>query len=184
MKRTILARGLAVALAACAHAAAPRGPAPPVKQAVAAAETAERARQHEAARGHYEAAVAAAHDPASIAFARHAYAETLASWGELPAARAQLEAAVVAAPDDAGSWHDLGLLRHNAGDDRGAIAALARAEQLAPDDLRPRKALAALYWATGDKPRATREYRALLALDLPDRLREKVEWALAELAKP
>ena len=39
-------------------------------------------------------------------------------------------------------------------------------------------------WKRGDKASATREYRAMLALDLPERLRAKVEWALTELAKP
>ena len=81
-------------------------------------------------------------------------------------------------------WHDLGILRHHAGDDPGAIAALSRAEQLAPRDTRPRKALAALYWKRGDKANAAQQYRALLQLDIPDGLRSKVEWALAELAKP
>lgn len=175
----------ALALVACAHAPAPpRGPSPGVRTEVQAAETAEKARQHDVARGHYQRAIAAAHDPDSVAFARHEYAETLVSWGEAPEAKAQLEAAVAAKPGDAGAWHDLGLLRHHAGDDAGAIAALTRAAQLAPDDIRPHKTLAALYWSRGDRAGATREYRALLALDLPDRLRAKVEWALAELAKP
>ncbi len=173
------------ALAACSHAAPPpRGPSPAVSAEVAAAETAERARRHDLARGHYQRAVAAAGDPDSTGYARHAYAETLATWGETDEARRQLELAVVADPGDAGSWHDLGILRHHAGDDPGAIAALTRAEQLAPGDVRPRTALAALYWRRGDKASATREYRGLLALDLPERLRAKVEWAIAALAKP
>ena len=174
--------------AACVHAgpAAPaaRGPAPAVRAEIEAAETAEKARQHDVARAHYQRAIEAAHDPASIAFARHEYAETLVTWGEAPEARAQLELAARASPADASVWHDLGILRHHAGDDPGAIAALSRAEQLVPNDPRPRTALAALYWKRGDKPSAAREYRGLLELDLPDRLRAKVEWALAELAKP
>jgi Flp pilus assembly protein TadD len=172
-------------LAACAHAPPPpRGPAVDVRGEVDRAETAERARQHDVARGHYERAITAARDPDSIAFARHAFAETLASWGETAAAQAQLEVVITAAPTDASAWHDLGILRHHAGDDPGAIAALGRAESLAPGDLRPRTALAALYWKRGDKASATREYRELLALDLPDRMRAKVQWALTELAKP
>ena len=182
-------RGLALVVAlglatGCAHgAAAPRGPAADVRAEVDKAETAEKARQHDVARAHYQRAIAAAHDAESIAFARHEYAETLVSWGEAPEARAQLEIAVAANPADPGAWHDLGLLRHHAGDDAGAIAALQRAEQLAPRDTRPRTALAALYWKRGDRAAAAREYRGLLELDLPDRLRAKVEWALAELAK-
>ncbi|TMQ13244.1 MAG: tetratricopeptide repeat protein [Deltaproteobacteria bacterium] len=173
-----------LALVACAHAPPPRGPVPAVRAEVEQAETAEKARRHDAARTHYQRAIELARDPDSIAFARHEYAETLVSWGEAPEARAQLEIAVAAQPGDPGAWHDLGLLRHHAGDDPGAIQALARAEQLAPDDVRPRTALAALYWKRGDRASAAREYRAMLALDLPDRLRARVEWALAELAKP
>ena len=172
-------------LAACSHSApAPRGPSQAVRAEVAAAETAERARRHDVARGHYERAVATAGDPDSAAFARHEFAETLASWGETTEARHQLELAATANPSDAGVWHDLGILRHHDGDDPGAITALGRAEQLAPDDVRPRTALAALYWSRGDKASATREYQAMLALDLPERLRAKVQWALGELAKP
>jgi Flp pilus assembly protein TadD len=174
---------LAVA-AACTHPAPPRGPSVTVRGEIDQAETAEKARRHDVARQHYQRAIHEARDPESIAFARHEYAETLVTWGEAPEARAQLEIAVVAKPDDPGAWHDLGMLRHHAGDDPGAIAALARAETLAPDDVRPRKALAALYWTRGDKALAAREYRGMLALDLPERVRAKVEWALAELAKP
>ena len=173
----------AIALAACAHTATPRGPAAAVRAEVDKAETAEKARQHDVARAHYQRAIAAARDAESIAFARHEYAETLVSWGEAPEARAQLEIAVTANPADAGAWHDLGLLRHYGGDDPGAVQALRRAAQLAPRDTRPRTALAALYWKRGDRADAAREYRGLLELDLPDRLRAMVEWALTELAK-
>lgn len=175
----------ALALAACAHAAAVRpGPAADVRAEVDHAEAAEQARRHDLARAHYQRAIALARDDDSVGFACHEYAETLVSWGELSEARAQLERAVAAQPGEASAWHDLGLLRHNAGDDPGAIEALARAEQLAPGDVRPRTALAALYWRRGDRASAAREYRGMLALELPDRLRAKVEWALAELAKP
>lgn len=170
---------------ACAHAApVPHGPTAAVRAEIEQAETAEKARQHDVARTHYQRAIDAARDPDSIAFARHEYAETLVTWGEAPEARVQLERAAAANPADASVWHDLGLLRHHAGDDPGAIQALLHAEQLVPNDPRPRTALAALYWKRGDKPSATHEYRGLLELDLPDRLRAKVEWALAELAKP
>jgi Flp pilus assembly protein TadD len=178
-----VAAAAAIALAACAHGATPRGPAADVRAEVDQADAAETKRQHDVARAHYQRAIAAAHDPDSIAFARHEYADTLVSWGEAPEARAQLEIAVAANPADPGSWHDLGLLRHHAGDDAGAIQALRRAEELAPRDVRPRTALAALYWKRGERDSAAREYRGLLELDLPDRLRAKVEWALAELAK-
>jgi Flp pilus assembly protein TadD len=170
---------------ACAHGGpAAHGPTGEIRAEIDQAETAEKARQHDVARTHYQRAIATAHDPASIAFARHEYAETLVTWGEVPEARAQLEIAVAANPGDASAWHDLGILRHSAGDDPGAIQALARAEALVPNDPRPRTALAALYWKRGDKASAAREYRGLLELDLPDRVRAKVQWALAELAKP
>ena len=182
--RRIERAALVCVVAACAHRAAVREPTAAVRAEIDQAEAAEKQRRHDVARLHYQRAIAGAHDPQSIAFARHEYAETLVSWGEAPEARAQLELAVAANPADASAWHDLGLLRHHAGDDPGAIQALLRAEQLVPGDIRPRTALAALYWSLGDKASAAREYRALLELDIPERLRAKVEWALAELAKP
>ncbi len=178
-------RALLVLLAACATTATVHHtPAPTVRGEIDAAETAEKARRHDVARTHYEAAIAAAKDPDSVAFARREYAETLVTWGEIPAARTQLEVVVRVAPNDPSAWHDLGIIRHHEGDLPGAIAALGRAEELAPDDPRPKIALAALYWKQGDKPNATREYKKLLELDLPPRLREKVQWALAQLVKP
>jgi Flp pilus assembly protein TadD len=181
----LVASWLPACIAACIHGApAARGPTAAVRAEIEQAETAEKARHHDVARTHYRRAIEAAHDPDSIAFARHDYAETLVTWGEAPEARAQLELAAAASPADASVWHDLGLLRHNAGDDPGAIQALSRAEQLAPRDPRPRTALAALYWKRGDRTRASHEYRGLLELELPERVRAKVEWALAELAKP
>jgi len=180
---------LLVTIALCGACGGAAGPAPkpatdPVRDEIAQAETAERARQHDVARVHYERAVAGARDPASIAFARREFAETLITWGELDEAKAQLEAVVVAKPDDAATWHDLGIMRHNRGDMTGAMTALMRARELAPKDPRPRVALAALRWKSGDRAGAATEYRGLLELELPDRLRAKVQWALGELAKP
>jgi tetratricopeptide (TPR) repeat protein len=174
-----------VVLVACgSRTPAPRAPAATVKSEIDQAETAERARKHDVARVHYERAIELAQDPASSAFARREFAETLASWGEVPEAIAQLEQSVKLVGDNAGAWHDLGILKHNQGDLPGAAAALERAKTLAPEDFRPRIALAALRWKTGDRPGATAEYRALLELELPDRLRSKVKWALDQLAKP
>lgn len=84
-------------------------------------------------------------------------------------------------PRDAAAWHDLGVVRANLGDRAGAAEALTRAKTAAPDDPRPRLALAALRWADGDRAGARLEYQALLALDLGDRVRAKVEWAIGEL---
>jgi len=171
---------------ACGHAAAPspRAPSGDARSEIEQAETAEKARQHDVARVHYQHAVAQAHDPASIAFVRRAYGETLATWGEFPEALSQYEGSLAANPGDASAWHDVGLLRHKLGDTAGAIVALEHARSLAPRDFRPRVALAALRWKTGDRPGAVTEYRGLLELDLPERLRGKVQWALGELAKP
>lgn len=185
--RAIQIAWLAASCALAGCAAAPPRPGPvhaDTRAEIQRAETAERGRRHDEARAHYVRAIDSARDPDSAAFARHEYAETLVSWGELPEARSQLERAVAASPNDASTWHDLGLLRHNAGDDPGAITALTRAAELAPHDARPRTALAALYWKRGDRASAARTYRSLLELDLPDGLRAKVEWALGELAKP
>jgi Flp pilus assembly protein TadD len=175
--------GIAAIAIACGGSPAPRSPADDVRAEIAAAEQSERARRHHVARAHYERAVSGARDPASVAYARHRYAETLAHWGELDAAIAQLERVIEVADGDASAWHDLGLLRHKRGHDRAAIVALERARELVPRDIRPRIALAALRWKLGDRGGATTEYRGLLELDLPARLRDKVEWALAELAK-
>lgn len=165
-----------------------RQPAParpdPVRVEVERAEDAEQARQHDQALAHYRAAIAAATTPKARAWAHHELAETLATWGEIAQAAGELEAATRDTPADPSIWHDLGILRHKQGDDRGAIDALAKARTLAPRDPRPRIALAALYWSTGDRPQALAEYRALLDLDLPDRLREKVRWAIGVLEKP
>jgi tetratricopeptide (TPR) repeat protein len=186
-----------VALAACGGTQRPA--APDVRAEVRAAETAERARQHDVARQKYQQAVADAKDPASIGFARNRFGETLATWGEYDAAQRQLEGAVAATPDEPSAWYDLGILREHAGDSRGAIDAIERAKALAPTDWRPRRTLAVLHWklaaaclsATPDAPACTAdveaaktEYRGMLALDLPPRLRSKVEWALGQLASP
>jgi Flp pilus assembly protein TadD len=174
---------IAISCAACAHAA-PTGPAAATRAAVERAEDAELHRDHDAARARYQDAVASAPDAPSAIFARREFASTLEAWGEVPGAIAQLEAIVAIDPDDAPSWHDLGILRHAQGDDRGAAIALRNARRLAPTDPRPRIALAALLWSTGDTRGAAAEYRALLGLDLPDRVRAKVQWALQQLDHP
>ena len=184
MKRAAIVVSVAAALVGCARPAPPRAPSAIVRAEVDQAEAAERLRKHDVARTHFQRAVASAKDPPSIAFARREYAETLISWGEYPEAIAQLDRVVEVVPGDAAAWHDLGILRHNQGDDARAMIALEKARDLSPQDPRPRIALGALRWKRGDKPGATAEYRALLELDLPDRVREKVKWALGELARP
>jgi tetratricopeptide (TPR) repeat protein len=174
---------LLLVVACGARQTAPAHP-DPVRTEIERAEDAEKARQHDQAAAHYRAAIAAATTPKAQAWAHHEFAETLATWGELDHAIAELEAAAQATPGDPSIWQDLGILRHKRQDDPGAIEALAKAKDLAPRDARPRIALAALYWSTGDRPRALAEYKALLDLDLPDRVREKVRWAIGVLEKP
>jgi len=168
-------------LVACGgkHAATP-GP-DPVALELKLAEQAEQARDHTGARAHYEAAIRAARTPAQIDLAHREFAETLITWGEVHEAERHLVVAVDANPDDAGAWHDLGLVRHAHGDHANGIVALERARSLRPKDPRPRIALAALRWKIGDKAGAKVEYQALLALDLPEKVRAKVEWALGVL---
>jgi Flp pilus assembly protein TadD len=185
LMRTYLPAGL-LALAACGAAARPVEPAKPVttvKQEVDLAENAERKRQHDVAREHFQKAVALARDPGSIAFARWRFAETLVTWGELPEARAQLEAAVQAKPDDVVAWHDLGHVRFGLEDQRGALAAFRTAIALAPREIKPRKSLAQLLMMAGDLGAASAQYKAMLELDLTDKERTAVEWAIGQLAK-
>jgi len=178
-------RAVLLALAACGGAAPrPQPPSVDVRAEVAQAEQAEKARRHDLAKIHYEKAIAGAKDNASIGYANREYAETLATWGEFPAALRHLETALAARPKDPGGWNDLGLVKHKLGDDQGAVTALETSRTQAPKDPRPRVALAALRWKLGDRAGAEAEYRQLLELDLPTRLRNKIEWALRELAKP
>jgi tetratricopeptide (TPR) repeat protein len=181
-------RWLVVALlVACGGRQQPREPSTSVRGEVELAEQAERKRQHDVARAHYDNAIALAHDPASTAFAHRELAETLASWGEFQEAAAHFETSVKLV-DDASAWHNLGMLRHKLGNVPGAIAALEKARDLAPDNYQPRRSLAVIRWNAGDLAGARTEYQAMLELELPDKLREAVKTALqelsAKLAKP
>lgn len=197
---SILACALLAALG-CARAQ-PTAPPPDdmVKAEIAKAEAAEAKRDHLVARDHYEKAVAAAEhrrDQASIGFARREFGETLATWGENEQARVQLEASVAAVPGDPVAWQMLGILRHKLGDIAGAFAALEKSKALAPRAWIPRRDLAVLHWSRAEgrtadpdpakaaehRAAALAEYKAMLDLDLPDRLREKVEWAISVLSK-
>ncbi len=177
----VLRVALVLVVGSCAARQTPTVPAPAVWSEVTRAEAAERQRRHDVARHHYERAVAAARDPASLAFARREFADTLLTWGEDVEAMQQLEGVVAATPTDASAWHDLGVLRQLRGDTVHAVVALERAKSLAPRDLRPRRTLAAIHWKHGDRSRALAEYRALAELPLPHRMRPKVEWAIRAL---
>ena len=189
-------------LAACApkgsNAPGNRATRDVVRGEIEAAEDAEKQRKHDVARTHYEAAVGAAHDPTSAGFAHREYGETLATWGENEAARTQLEASVAAVATDPIAWQMLGILRAKLGDIPGAFTALERSKQLAPRAWIPRRDLAVLHWSRGEgrtadpdpavaanhRAAALVEYKAMLDLDLPDRLREKVRWAIDVLSRP
>jgi len=162
---------------------APRQPSPAVRADIDAAETAERARQHDVARARYQRAITEAGDAPSIAYARKSFGETLASWGEYAEAIAQYQGVIAVAPTDAQAWHDLGVLYEKQQDER-ALAAVQRSHALAPREIPPLKTLALLYWKHGNYAAATATYRQLLELDLPDGLRRQVEWALDQLARP
>lgn len=171
------------ALVACGHAP-PAQPSAATRRDVETAEAALRRRDYDGARAGYARAIAQAPDRPSEAFARRELADLHLLFDERAEAAAELERVLGLRPRDAATWHDLGIVRHALGDIDGAAAALARARGLAPDDARPRIALAALLWQKGDRDGAAREYRALLDLDLPARVRAKVEWALEQLARP
>ncbi len=188
---------VACVVASCASTQHPAEPAPDVRGEVRDAETAEKARQHDVARTKYERAITDAKDPESAGYARGRYGETLATWGDYKAALTQLEASVAAYPNDPAPWHDLGVVREHEGDSPGAIIALDHAVALAKTDWRPRLAIAALRWKLAGhcfkqpgrdcshEVAATKaEYEAMLQLDLPERLRTKVSWALDQLALP
>lgn len=199
MRRCLLVLAL---VAACARSKGTETPttADVVRVEVDKAEAAEKKREHLVAREHYERAVAEATrigDPSSIGFATREFGETLATWGENEEARAQLEVSVVHVPQDPIAWQMLGILRHKLGDIPGAFAALEKSKALAPRAWIPRRDLAVLHWSRAEgrtadpdptkaaehRAAALAEYQAMLDLDLPDRLREKVEWAIGVLSK-
>jgi tetratricopeptide (TPR) repeat protein len=189
---------IAVTLGCTTRTPSPRRPTPEVKAELERAEAAEAERRHDVARTHYERAISVAKPPASLGLARREYGETLATWGELDAARAQLEGSVTSLPSDPVAWQMLGIVRHKLGDLDGAVVALERSKQLAPRAWIPRRDLAALHWSRGEgrsadpdpaiaarhRAAALAEYRAMLELELPDRLREKVRWAIDVLSRP
>ncbi len=147
------------------------------------AETALTARDYDAARAAYDRAVATAPDDASARLAVRERADARLFLGDVDGGAADLARLTELAPRDPAAWHDLGIVRANQGDRAGAAHALTQARTLAPDDPRPRLALAALLWSGGDRAGARREYQALLALELADNVRAKVEWAIGALVE-
>lgn len=175
---------LALVAGACAKPA-PRRPAldTRVQSLVKRAKAQERRRRYDLARSFYEQADRAARDDFNRAYAGRSYAMALIFWGEYDHAETELGRVVRLNPHDVASWHDLGMLRHRRGDVLGAEQAFRRAIALRKNNPRSRIALAALLWKTRRWADALHEYRALLDLALPHRVREKVQWAIAVLQK-
>jgi tetratricopeptide (TPR) repeat protein len=173
---------LALAALGCGSMpAAPAGPAPSTQELIGQAEAAETQRRYDRARALYEQAKRQAPDPASRAAAARASGRALIFWGEHERAAAELEQAARLEPGDAGTWHDLGMVRHHLNDVAGAETAFRRSIAARPGDGRSRIALAALLWKHGRLDQALREYEALRRVDLPGSVRAKVEWAIEVL---
>lgn len=174
------ALAFACALAGCTRAPEPAAPEPDEATA-ARIESAVRAaadRRYDDAQTHYERARAEAPDGASRAYASREHARALIARGENDRAIRALEDAVAAVPRFAAAWHDLGILRYQAGRTEGARLALGRAKRLRPRDPRPVFALAAIDVNAGDYDRARERYRRLLELDLPADAKAAVREAL------
>lgn len=120
-------------------------------------------------------------DDFNRAYAGRSYALALIFWGEYDRAETELERVVRWRRSDVASWHDLGMLRHRRGDMLGAEQSFRRAIALRKNNPRSRIALAALLWKARRWGAALTEYRALLELELPSRVRKKVQWAIRVL---
>lgn len=175
---------IALLVLACGASSRPGStPAPSTQALIERAEAAEAERRYDVARTFYARAKIEAPDAPSRAHAARTYGRALVFWGEYDQALAELEEATRLDPSDAGTWHDLGMVRHHRGDMAGAEQALRRSMAVSPRDPRSRIALAALLWKQQRHADALAEYEALAALDLPPKLRAKVEWAIGILRK-
>lgn len=144
-------------------------------------EAAERSRAYDEARAHYQVAVDTAPDPGSRAFAARKFGRALIFWGELDNGARQLSLSLDNDRNDPGTWHDLAMVEFSRGNVPQAETAFRHAKRLAPGDPRPRIALAAMLWKSGQLAPALVEYRALAKLDLPPKLASAVAWAIARL---
>jgi tetratricopeptide (TPR) repeat protein len=172
---------LALLAGACrsgAHPAQSAGPAARTRALLAEARKAERARQYDRARELYLRAAREAPDRRSQAIAWRELGSALIFWGELDEAAKALGKVVELEPGAVSAWHDLGIVRARLGDAAGAEKAFRRAIQLAPEEPRPRVALAALLVRQRRWDAALEEYRALEQLDLPERTRSAVGRAI------
>lgn len=171
-------------MAACGSAApAAEEPGRATQELLDQAEAAEKERRYDRAQELYVQAREQAPDAASGAAAALAHGRALIFWGDYEQAQVALEEATHHAPDNPGAWHDLGMVRHERGDLAGAESAFRRSIAASPRDRRPRLALAALLWKQHRHADALREYEALPGLDLPPRVHEQVQWAIATLRR-
>lgn len=177
-----MAAALALVAGACGGAgdapAAPREAAASTRATLARARAAERARRYDQARELYLRAAREAPDRASQAIAWRELGSALIFWGELDEAAQALGRVVAIDPRAVSAWHDLGIVRARLGDAGGAERAFRRAIALAPEEPRPRVALAALLVRQRRLDRALAEYRALERLDLPEATRRAVGRAI------
>lgn len=182
-----LLAGLLALSAGCARPADTREPAAATMSLtmslIERAEAAEQQRRYDQAHALYEQARRQAPDAPSRATAALAHGRSLIAWGAYEDAAAALAEAVRWQPRDAGAWHDLGMVRHHLGDQRGAERALRRSIRIRPRDPRSRIALAALLWKQQRLAEALDAYRALAALPLPEGVRAKVAWAIDILSR-
>ena len=161
-----------------ARAEEPREPAASTRAILAKAREAERARRYDQARELYLEATREAPDRPSEAFAWRELGSALIFWGELDQAARALGRVVAIDPGAISAWHDLGIVRAKLGDAAGAERAFRRAIALAPEEPRPRVALAALLVRQRRWNDALAEYRALERLELPETTRRAVGRAI------
>lgn len=92
-------------------------------------------------------------------------AETLRGQGDFAGSGEAAARVVAIQPNDAGGWMLFGLSKFDRGDPAGALEALARGRQLAPDRADIAHNLGTVYLALQDYDRAEVELRAALLLD-------------------
>ncbi len=181
----LLCIGLAIGAGSACGTPAAKRPAldASTKALVKRAKAQERKRRYDKARLLYLQAKREATNDFNRAFAGRSYALALIFWGEYATAETELEGVVRLHRRDVASWHDLGMLRHRRGDLPGAEQSFRTAIALRKHNPRSRIALAALLWKAKRYKDALTEYEGLLTLELPDRVRNKVQWAIGVLRR-
>ena len=176
----IAAVALTVLAGACGGARAEerQEPAASTRALLTRAREAERARRYDRARELYLRATREAPDRHSQALAWRELGSALIFWGELDEASRALGRVVAIDPGAVSAWHDLGIVRAKLDDPAGAERAFRRAIALAPEEPRPRVALAALLVRQRRWNDALAEYRVLARLELPEAMRKAVARAI------